>query len=650
MVRCSPIRATDTQTEMIYRKEIDGLRAVAVVPVILFHAGFSLFSGGYVGVDVFFVISGYLITTIIISELEQGKFSIAGFYERRARRILPALFFVIACCIPFALLWMVPAQLTDFSSSVIAVIFFASNILFWKQEGYFAPAAETKPLLHTWSLAVEEQYYLLFPLFLMLAWRYGRNRVFWAVCAMALISLIASEWAWRAKPSANFYLAPTRAWELLAGSMCAFWLTQNSQRPSNWLSLAGLALITFAVFVYDEKTPFPSIYAFAPVAGTALIILFAGTGTWTARLLSTRGFVMIGLISYSAYLWHQPLLAFARIRSHLDPPLFQMGALAALSLVLAYFSWRFIEQPFRKGPASLLPTRGAVFAASGTGAAVLLSLSAAGLLSDGNPINRYDMRTMALLEKFDYREVTWDNKMRLRRAAFPDNGKRNILVIGDSNSADLLNALIFAFGDEYNFSSSTIFAGCGNLYLPRESFADAPDVEPPTLCTRSDTYEQIAGLIKDADYVFLATSWRGFEVAKFPASWARLNSEFGEKFFVFGAKNIEMSSTQIFRTDFDKLADLTFPPNRTRVRINRSLADITRDRFINPYDWLCPDQTCRFMSAGAPVYYDQSHLTEHGTRLLAASLKKWSATRLCSQNCDTQPQGGQSASPQPVTP
>lgn len=196
---------------MKYRPEIDGLRALAVVPVILFHAGFELFSGGFVGVDVFFVISGYLITTIFIEEIDNQRFSIVNFYERRARRILPALFFVMLLCIPFAWLWMLPFQLKGFADSLIAVCLFASNILFWSESGYFDAATEEKPLLHTWSLAVEEQYYVLFPLFLLLAWRFGKNRVFWMIVAMAAVSLLLSEWGWRHKPVANFYLAPTRA-------------------------------------------------------------------------------------------------------------------------------------------------------------------------------------------------------------------------------------------------------------------------------------------------------------------------------------------------------------------------------------------------------------------------------------------------------
>lgn len=373
---------------MAYRREIDGLRAVAVVPVILFHAGLTLFSGGYVGVDVFFVISGYLITSILIGELEEGNFSIARFYERRARRILPALFFVMLCCIPFAWMWMLPSELTDFAHSVIAVVFFVSNILFWREEGYFAPAAEQKPLLHTWSLAVEEQYYVLFPIFLLVTWRFGRNRVFWSICAVATISLIASEWGWRYKPSANFYLAPTRVWELLAGSICAFWLFGREQKINNGLSLLGLALIVFAIFAYDETVPFPSVYALAPVVGTALIIVFGGMGSWTATLLGMRGFVGIGLISYSAYLWHQPLFAFARIHSILEPSPLLMAGLTVLSLMLAFLSWRFIEKPFRKGKGSVLPNRRAVFAASGVAAALLAAVGLAGSVAAGFPQRR----------------------------------------------------------------------------------------------------------------------------------------------------------------------------------------------------------------------------------------------------------------------
>ena len=332
---------------MKYRAGIDGLRALAVVPVILFHAGFELFSGGFVGVDVFFVISGYLITTILIEDLENKRFSLVNFYERRARRILPALFFVMLVCIPFAWMWMLPSQMKDFSQSLVAVSLFASNILFWRESGYFDAAAEEKPLLHTWSLAVEEQYYVLFPIFLFLAWRYGKNRVFWMIVVMASISLLLSEWGWRNKATANFYLAPTRAWELFAGSIAAFIVQKNGVQKNNFLALLGLAAIIFSIFSYDESTPFPSVYALVPVLGVVLLVLYADKETIAAKLLSTKAFVGVGLISYSAYLWHQPLFAFARIRSLEHPSLLLMSLLSLTSLVLAYFSWRYIEKPFR---------------------------------------------------------------------------------------------------------------------------------------------------------------------------------------------------------------------------------------------------------------------------------------------------------------
>lgn len=187
-----------------YRPEIDGLRAVAVLPVIFFHAGFDVFSGGFIGVDVFFVISGYLITCILLKEMEQGRFSIARFYERRARRILPALFFVILCCLPFAWMWMTSDELMRFGQSIVSVTTFSSNIYFWLKTDYFAPAAEEMPLMHTWSLAVEEQYYVLFPLFLIVCWRFGKNKLFFITLMITLGSLALSEWLWRYEAYAIF--------------------------------------------------------------------------------------------------------------------------------------------------------------------------------------------------------------------------------------------------------------------------------------------------------------------------------------------------------------------------------------------------------------------------------------------------------------
>ena len=337
---------------MDYRREIDGLRALAVLVIILFHAGFETFSGGFVGVDVFFVISGYLITTIILTELEQGKFSIVIFYERRARRILPALFLVMFVCIPFSWFWLLPSDMKDFSQSLVAMSVFASNILFWRESGYFGTAAELKPLLHTWSLAVEEQYYVLFPLFLMLFWKFGKRLIFVTLGLMFFVSLAVAQWATYAKPDVAFYLLPTRGWELLIGAFAAFYLSQSNCKDfgkglSEFAGWLGVALILYSVFAYNKVTPFPGLYALVPTLGTVLIILFATQQTIVGRFVGNKAFVGIGLISYSAYLWHQPLFAFAKHKDLSEPDQITFALLAIISLILAYFSWKIVEVPFR---------------------------------------------------------------------------------------------------------------------------------------------------------------------------------------------------------------------------------------------------------------------------------------------------------------
>ncbi len=335
---------------MQYRREIDGLRALAVLPVILFHAGFRPFEGGFVGVDVFFVISGYLITTIIVDDHEAGRFSILKFYERRARRILPALFIVMACCVPFAWLWMTRVQAGDFAESIVATSLFSSNFLFWLESGYFSAAADEKPLLHTWSLAVEEQFYLLFPLILLLTWKSKKPWLTASLALVAIISIIVAELGWRYFPVASFYLIFSRAWELMIGAFVALYLIKYPVQKTlaNPAAALGLAMLVFSVFAFDQTTPFPGFLALIPTIGTALIILFARPGNLVGDLLSLPVFVTIGLFSYSAYLWHQPLFAFARIRSLNEPEMLTYIVLGLLSLALGWFSWRYIEQPFRQ--------------------------------------------------------------------------------------------------------------------------------------------------------------------------------------------------------------------------------------------------------------------------------------------------------------
>ena len=335
---------------MQYRAEIDGLRALAVIPVVLFHAGIAGFGGGFVGVDIFFVISGYLITSIILNEQAKDSFTLSGFYERRARRILPALMLVMLLSIIGAWVLLLPQELVEYGQSLAAVGVFASNILFWTQSDYFAQTSEYIPLLHTWSLAVEEQFYLIFPLFMIWSIAWVKSRRLAVLVLVGIASLAFSEWAWRSAPEANFFLIPSRAWELLAGVFCALYL-QYQQLNNSLLkqvgSGAGLLMLLYSITLFDKSIPFPSLYALLPVLGTALIILCADKQTLTGKLLSLPPLVGIGLISYSAYLWHQPLFVFARLNSMEELTVTPLLGLSVLAFVLAYISWRWVEKPFR---------------------------------------------------------------------------------------------------------------------------------------------------------------------------------------------------------------------------------------------------------------------------------------------------------------
>jgi len=341
---------------MKYRAEIDGLRTVAVLPVIFFHAGFEQIRGGYVGVDVFFVISGYLITQIISKDLNIDKFSIIDFYVRRAKRIIPALFIVLTFTSIASALISDKDFLAKYAATLVSVTTFSANIYFWKTASYFDTSSDYNPLLHMWSLAVEEQYYLFFPIILSAIWKVRPAYRFLILIVMFALSIAAADFGSIYAPTATFYLLPTRFWELLAGGFAAIYGVRWSQArdgglQTHLLSMLGLALIIWSILTFDELTPFPGRYAVAPVLGTLLIIMFATPNTLTGALLSSAPFVFIGKISYSAYLWHQPLFVLYRQAV----PVMSASVtllLIALTLVLAYLSWKFIETPFRHTKAS----------------------------------------------------------------------------------------------------------------------------------------------------------------------------------------------------------------------------------------------------------------------------------------------------------
>lgn len=368
------------------RRDIDGLRALAVIPVVLFHFGFDAFSGGFVGVDVFFVISGFLITSILLREISTGRFSFIDFWARRARRIIPALSVVVLATLAMGWLLLGAKDFSELGRTVRYQSLFIANILFMREHGYFEPASDLKPLLHTWSLAVEEQYYVFFPLIMAALLRFLRHWR-WMLLGLLLVSFGLNIACIEHKPAFTFFSLPTRAWELLCGAMLAV-LPAPRQAVRPWIyqmiGLAGMVAVLVAVFTFDRSTLFPGWAALLPVLGTTALIWSGAQGPGPAmRLLSLRPLVWVGLLSYSLYLWHWPVYVYANTVS-IDgiQPLEALGWMG-LALGLAWLSLRYVELPFRER--RLLAGRTSILAGGLAAIVVLVAIGSALRAADGVP-------------------------------------------------------------------------------------------------------------------------------------------------------------------------------------------------------------------------------------------------------------------------
>lgn len=450
---------------MNYRRDIDGLRAVAVGSVILFHAGFKVFSGGFVGVDIFFVISGFLITSIILEESRTDSFSIAGFYERRARRILPALFLVFLVSIIAAYFIFLPYDLKRFSKSLIASCGFISNIIFFNESGYFDSSVELKPLVHTWSLSIEEQFYLILPTLLILTRKLNKKTTALLFIATCLASLLYADYRVTIKPSAAFFLIPSRFWELLLGSILAFHFSFNTKRTPNrvlseFIGLTGLLFILYSVLMFDKQTPFPSLYSLIPTTGAALIILSDPKKSNTGKLLSCRPLVGLGLISYSTYLWHQPILAFARYSGLINANQCMRYALVAASIVAGYLSWKYIERPFRN---KKVLSRKQIFNYSLSASLIFIAMGAIAIRSNGfesyylsHRLSPYESSLYQLIKNqtginiegrmYDNGDCNFwspyvDENIKKRFKSCEKKYKKAIIILGDSHAMNLFNII-----------------------------------------------------------------------------------------------------------------------------------------------------------------------------------------------------------------
>lgn len=369
---------------MQYRNDIDGLRAAAIVPILLFHAGVSTLHGGFVGVDIFFVISGFLITSIITQELDAGTFSIATFYKRRAVRILPALALMLLGTLIAGKFLLLAVELRDLGKSAAAAIGFVANIHFWLTVDYFDSGSETKPLLHTWSLGVEEQFYIFYPFFVLFMRRWLPRYMKVAVALATVLSFALSMYFSRTEPTAAFYLIPMRAWELGIGALIALnVLPKIASKHANVAAVVGAALVLFAVFRIRPDYAFPAPWALLPCIGAALLIGY-GRDAVTARMLAWKPIRAVGLISYSLYLWHWPIITLYRLNYGMEISTGGKVLVVALSFAAATVSYFLVEQPFlrrhRQTRSRPVLIAGGVAVASVAGASLLVSSQAAAIV------------------------------------------------------------------------------------------------------------------------------------------------------------------------------------------------------------------------------------------------------------------------------
>ncbi len=619
---------------MTYRPDIDGLRAVAVLVVFAFHAEISRIPGGYVGVDVFFVISGYLITSIILKDLAAGRFSLARFYERRIRRILPALYFVLAASAAAAWWLLLPTRMEHFGGSMLAAALSVSNILFWTQSSYFDDTLKTAPLLHTWSLGVEEQFYVVWPVLLMVAHRMGA-RLGWVIAGVVAGSLALAVHGVGATPSTAFYLLHTRAWELALGGLIAlpFVRLPWGATRAGWLvregvAAAGLGMILVACLTYTAATPFPGWAAVPPCLGAAAIILAGRDGgvSLTGRLLALGPVVLVGKISYSLYLWHWPLIVF---KSALDFQFSAVGmvdklAVIGVGLVLAWLTWRFVERPFREG--WVMATRPAAFRFAIGGGAVAALAGGLVVLANGVP-GRFpsavaataahlvppagDPSLPACFVGLGGLAPGLDEAACLRT----DAARPNVLLFGDSHADHLVSGLR-AVLPGVNFLIAT-GSGCRPLVE-----GGTPPGSPRCGEMKARMFGEVLPRLQ-LDRVILAAAWKPGDVAPLGATLDALE-RMGHAVTVVGPVVMyhgalpELLAKGMLRGEPDFAASRQIAGQRALDQALRAaLAGRPKGgavRYVSLQELLCAEGRCLERAEdGAPLQFDYGHLTRAGS-------------------------------------
>ncbi|HVY98372.1 MAG TPA: acyltransferase family protein [Dongiaceae bacterium] len=626
-------------TRADYRTDIDGLRAMAVVPVIILHAGlgsiygYHLATGGYVGVDVFFVISGFLISRIIYNDIDRGRYSFVDFYTRRIKRIFPALFVVYAFCLLASAMFSVAGEAAEVRTSTLYSIFSVANIYFSTQAGYFDSAMWSNPLLHMWSLSVEEQFYVLFPIIIYCVRHLSKSRRLIVLSVLTVVSLAYSQILTTTNPDVGYYSILSRAWELSIGSILSILPNPNLSRvvreALGWLGVGG---IVFAVTGYDNITPFPGLAALVPCLGAAAIIYAGAAGpTFLGSLLSFAPIRFTGLISYSLYLWHWPILVFYRLNFSGKKDLYLVAVLCLLFLISA-LSWRFVEQPFRQ---IRRPADRFFFIKGGAAAMAVMSVLAVLTVPVNSMVwnSKADPKAQQLAQFLSYdpspsmREgtcfLTWkydsvsifqpDTCLKIR----PDS--KNVLILGDSHSAQYWHAFSQTY-PEINFLQASS-SGCMPIYgAPGE-----------TRCLSLFDYVTKDFLPKHhLDAIILAARWKPAWIRDVISTAGQLRT-FADKVYIVGP-NIEyfvplpriLLKDEMSGGGYDAQKFVDEDPQRVDDAFKKSLsADAAAPgvTYVSFFDTLCQAGCPVYTRGGAPMLFDNNHLTDEGAGEFAGSIR-----------------------------
>ncbi|HAT7728328.1 TPA: acyltransferase [Enterobacter cloacae] len=621
-----------------YRPDIDGLRAIAVVAVILYHFHIPPFQGGFVGVDIFFVISGYLITKNIASQIEKRKFSFSEFYSRRTRRLIPTLLFVIMASFICGALLLSPADMASFSGSVVYAVAGISNFYFWMQSGYFDNFSSLKPLLHTWSLSVELQFYLIWPILLLLLCRVDRLKSirFLLILLFVLISCYLSASYSYAHSETAFFMTPFRMHEFAIGGAISFLnIDKINKAIISLLYMAGLAVVIGSILLINVSDfVFPGYIAIVPCTGAALMIL-SGNSHPFSFITGNRIFSHIGEISYSLYLVHWPVFVFGSYAIVLEPTVTQTVIMLMVTILASYVSYYCVEKPFRNPQQSRLTNSG--FNAVCVVVALAIAIPAISSWKYGGWEWRIpeDVRNVNNISDNETKSYTWKEQRILdSRIHFSDSGKEKLLIIGDSQSADFINALYESGSiDNYDVVARTVLMECGAPYLKMDINKFLSDVNKQTsnkTALASDCKRQISramdrDLIEKADKIVISMYYNPQMIEYIKQSVSEIKNITNAKIYLIGRKNLVKSSIEIVNS-FQRLVGVEKYAAKLQdgvaISINKKLSDIKDAKFIDMLSIVCPSNNeCKVLDEkNRPLFFDKAHFTKYGAIYFGAKV------------------------------